>query len=61
MKVKVFMDSSASEIEKQINSFLDSLGSAIVIKTETRVMAVAEKAKDGTCPCIVVTIWYEMV
>jgi hypothetical protein len=54
------MDSSASEIEKQINSFLDSLAPAIVIKTETMLTAAAEKAKDGTSPCIVVTIWYEM-
>jgi hypothetical protein len=59
MKVKVLMDSDASRIEEQINSFLDYLGSAIVIKTETRVTAVAEKANDGTYPCIVVTIWYE--
>lgn len=59
MKVKVFMDGKASIIEEQINAFLDYLGSAAVIKTETVVTAIAEKPNDGTYPCIVVTIWYE--
>jgi hypothetical protein len=59
MKVKVFMDTKASAIEEQINSCLDNLGTAIVIKTETVVTSVAEKTNDGTHPCIVVTIWYE--
>ena len=59
MKVKVFMDAKASVIEEQINAFLDYLGSANVIKTETAVTAVAKKPDDGTYPCIVVTIWYE--
>jgi len=59
MKVKVFMDTKASAIEEQINSFLDNLGTAIVIKMETVVTSVAEKINDGTYPCIVVTIWYE--
>jgi hypothetical protein len=59
MKVKVFMDASASVIEGQINAWLDHLGTAVVIKTDTVVTAVAEKANDGTYPCIVVTVWYE--
>jgi hypothetical protein len=59
MKVKIFMDASASAIEAQINAWLDDLGSASIIKMETVVTAVAEKANDGTHPCIVVTVWYE--
>jgi hypothetical protein len=59
MKVKVFMDSSASTIEAQINSWLDQLGSATIIKTETVLTNVAEKPNDGTHPCIVITVWYE--
>lgn len=53
MKVKVFMDAKASAIEDQINTWLDSVGTAVIIKTETIVAPVAEK------PCIVVTVWYE--
>jgi hypothetical protein len=59
MKVKIFMDVSASAIEEQINAWLGRLGSASIIKTETVVTAVAEKQKDGTYPCIVMTVWYE--
>jgi hypothetical protein len=59
LKVKVFMDSKASEIENQVNAWLDHIGSATIIKTETRVTTITEKAHDGTYPCIVVTIWYE--
>jgi hypothetical protein len=59
LKVKVFMDATPSVIEEQINAWLDRLGSATIIKTETMVTAVAEKPNDGTYPCIVVTIWYE--
>jgi hypothetical protein len=59
MKVKIFMDAKASVVEGQINAWLDSLGSAQIIKSQTVVAAVAEKAKDGTYPCIVVTVWYE--
>lgn len=59
MQVKIFMDESASTIEGQINAWLGQLGSATIIKTETVVTNVAEKAKDGTYPCIVITIWYE--
>jgi hypothetical protein len=53
MKVKIFMDTSASAVEGQINAWLDGLGSAAIIKMQTVVTAVAEK------PCIVVTVWYE--
>jgi hypothetical protein len=59
MKVKMFMGAKPSAIEEQINSWLDYLGSAAIIKTETVVTAIAEKPDDGTYPCIVVTIWYE--
>ena len=59
MKVRIFMDAKASAIETQINEWLDHLGSAVIVKTETVVSAIAEKAKDGTYPCIVVTVWYE--
>jgi len=59
MKVKIFMDAKASVIETQINEWLDYLGSAVIVKTETVLTAVAEKPNDGTYPCIIVTIWYE--
>jgi len=59
MKIKVFMDEKASEIEKQVNAWLDNIGSATIIKSETAVTVVAEKPNDGTHPCIVVTVWYE--
>jgi hypothetical protein len=59
MKIKVFMDEKASEIEKQVNAWLDNIGSAAIIKSETVVTAVAEKPNAGTYPCIVVTVWYE--
>jgi hypothetical protein len=52
MKVKVFMDAGASAIEEQINAWLDHLGTAVVIKTETVVTTVAEKSNDGTYPCM---------
>ena len=59
LKVKVFVDEKASEIEKQVNAWLENIGSAAIIKTDTVVTAVAEKPNDGTHPCIVVTVWYE--
>lgn len=59
MKIKIFMDAKPSVIEEQINAWLDSLGSATIIKTETVVTAIAEKPNDGSYPCIVVTVWYE--
>jgi hypothetical protein len=59
MKVKIFMDAKASVIEEQINTWLADRPSAIVIKTETVVTAIAEKPDGGTRPCIVVTVWYE--
>jgi hypothetical protein len=59
MKVKIFMDEKANVIEGQINAWLNDLGSAAIIKTETVVTAVAEKPEDATYPCIVVTVWYE--
>jgi hypothetical protein len=54
MRVKFFMSSQPSELEERINAWLDHLGSATIIRTETRAAAVAEK------PWIVVTIWYEV-
>jgi hypothetical protein len=59
MKVKVFMDSSASVIEEQINAWLDQTGAAVIIKTDTVVTAAADKAGDRSHPCIVMTVWYE--
>jgi hypothetical protein len=59
MKVKMFMDAKPSIVEEQINAWLDYIGSATIIKTETLVTAIAEKNDDGTYPCIVVTVWYE--
>jgi hypothetical protein len=59
MKVKMFMDAKPSAIEEQINAWLGQIGSAAILKTETVVITIAEKANDGTSPCIVVTVWYE--
>jgi hypothetical protein len=59
MKVKIFMDQKASEVERQINSWLDDLGSAMIVTSQTVVAAIAEKPNDGTYPCIIVTVWYE--
>ncbi len=59
MKVKIFMDASASTIEAQINAWLDGIGKAVIVKTDTVVTNVTDKANDGTNSCIVVTIWYE--
>jgi hypothetical protein len=59
MKVKIFMDANPSIVEEQINAWLNHLGSATIIKTETAVTAIAEKPTHGTYPCIVLTIWYE--
>ena len=58
MKVKVFMDSSATGIEGQMNAWLDQVGAAVIIRTDTVVTAVSEKG-GGTQPCIVATVWYE--
>jgi len=59
MKVKIFMDATPGAIEKQINAWLDDVGTAAIIKTDTVVTAIADKASDGARPCIVVTVWYE--
>ena len=59
MKVKMFMDQKASAVEKQINTWLDDLGSVMIVTSQTVVTAIAEKSEDATCPCIVVTVWYE--
>jgi len=58
LKVKIFMDVSASVVEEQVNAWLAKLESATVIKTETVVTTVAKG--DGASPFIVVTIWYEL-
>jgi hypothetical protein len=53
LKIKIFMDTSASAIEEQINAWLAGLGLATIIKTETAV--------SGTnAPTLVVTVWYEL-
>jgi hypothetical protein len=59
MQVKVFMDSKPSALEAAINAWLDQIGRGAVVKTETSVVAVADKPGDGTHPCIVTTVWYE--
>ncbi len=59
LKVKLFMDVSASVIEEQVNAWLAKLGAASIIKTETVVTSVAKTPADGTHPFIVMTIWYE--
>ena len=60
LKVKLFMDVSASVVEEQVNAWLAKLEAATIIKTETVVTAVARTPADGTSPFIVVTIWYEL-
>ena len=59
MKVNIFMDSRASAVEEQINVWLERLGPAAIIKTDTVVTAVADKPNEGAHPLIVVTVWYE--
>jgi hypothetical protein len=59
LKVKIFMDVSASVIEEQINAWLAKLGSAAIIKTDTVVTTITRGSTDGASPFIVVTIWYE--
>jgi hypothetical protein len=58
LKVKIFMDVSASVVEEQVNAWLAKLDAATIIKTETVVTTVAKG--DGSAPFIVVTIWYEL-
>jgi len=58
LKVKIFMDTSASAIEEQINAWLAAHASASIIKTETVVGGGAEKS-GGAHPYLVVTVWYE--
>jgi hypothetical protein len=60
LKVKLFMDVSASVVEEQINAWLAKLDAATIIKTETVVTSVARTPGDATSPFIVVTIWYEL-
>ena len=57
LKVKIFMETSASAIEEKINSWLAAQESITIIKTETVVTAAAEKSSGN--PWIVVTVWYE--
>jgi hypothetical protein len=59
LKVKIFMDTSASALEEQINAWLASHASASIIKTETVVGGAAEKS-SGANPYLVVTVWYEL-
>jgi len=35
MKVRIFMDASASTIEAQINTWLDGIDAAVIVKTDT--------------------------
>ena len=59
LKVKIFMDSSATAVEEQINTWLSSQPSASIIKTETVVGGATERSAGGAHPYLVVTIWYE--
>jgi hypothetical protein len=56
LKVKIFMETSASAIEEKINSWFASQEQISIIKTETVVTAAAEKSGN---PWIVITVWYE--
>jgi hypothetical protein len=58
LKIKIFMDTSASAIEEQINTWLASQTSVSIIKTETVIGGAADRS-TGIHPCLVVTIWYE--
>jgi hypothetical protein len=60
MRVKLFMDQQTSALEERINAWLEQVGAASIIRTETTVTSVAAKANDGTYPSIVVTVWYEL-
>ena len=51
LKIKIFMDTRTSVIEEQINAWLENLGAASIIKTETVVAAVTEKPG---------AVWYEL-
>jgi hypothetical protein len=55
----MFMGDKPAAIEEQINAWLNDLGSAAIIKTDTMVTAIAEKPNSGAAPCIVVSVWYE--
>ena len=57
LKIKIFMDVSASVVEEQVNAWLAKL-EATIIKSETVVTSVAKG--DAASPFIVVTIWYEL-
>ncbi|HLG81407.1 MAG TPA: hypothetical protein VKY22_10340 [Bradyrhizobium sp.] len=57
LKIKIFMDVSASVVEEQVNAWLAKLD-ATIIKSETVVTSVAKG--DSAAPFIVVTIWYEL-
>ena len=59
MKVKIFLDVSASVIEEQINAWLASQTSVSIIKTETAISAGDGNPSDRGGPWFVVTIWYE--
>ena len=49
------MDASPSVIEEQIDKWLEAVGAASIIRTDTVVTAVGEKPYA----CIVVAVWYE--
>jgi hypothetical protein len=60
MKVKSFMHDRPERIEQSINDWFDNeAGTSDIIKTETVVTPIMERAGEGRAPCIVVTVWYE--
>jgi hypothetical protein len=59
LKVKLFMDVDAGVIEERINAWLETIGAAIIIRTETALTPASGTAGEVARPSILVTIWYE--
>ena len=60
MRVRIFMDPVALDIEERINHWLEhEAGNARIEKTETAVVVAAPGSDGKSYPYIVVTIWFE--
>jgi hypothetical protein len=59
MKVKLFMDADAGIVEERVNAWLETIGAAIIIRTETAITPASGKSGEAARPSILVTIWYE--
>lgn len=58
MRVKIFMDNNAKDLEKKVNNWLeDGLGTAEIVHIQTTATSVVEFRES--IPCIIVTLWYE--